>query len=226
MEDSEKKWKHFFDAKARDFGNDAQALGYYSDKVYFCRRDSVLRALREFFHPLKDRTILDCGCGNGLFTKPLVKENSVTGVDISEEMLKIAKKNGLKVLRGSVLDLPFKNDSFDIVISAGVVQLFEKADLIASECSRVVKPGGAVLIETINKSLPRRCYRMLKRKAGKGIRPYKIHEVLSPMENAGLRISQIVFLYYPFTYRGKQVRAKAGIFNRLFSSAFVAIGTK
>jgi 2-polyprenyl-3-methyl-5-hydroxy-6-metoxy-1,4-benzoquinol methylase len=226
MKDFEKKWEHYFDLKARHFGNRAKALGYQSEKIYYYRRSTVLATLHELFYPLKGMDVLDCGCGNGLFTKPFVKDNRVTGIDISEEMLKIAEKNGLKVRKGSVLALPFENDSFDIVISAGVVQHLDNAKIISSECARVVKPGGIVLIETINNSLPRRCYRALRRKSAEGIKPYKTQEVVLPMEKAGLQILRIVFLYYPFTYRRTQVREKAGMFNRLFSSAFVVVGRK
>ena len=226
MKDFEKKWEQYFDAKARNFGNRAKALGYKSDRVYFCRRDAVLETLQKLFHPLRDRKILDCGCGNGLFTRPLVSENRVTGIDVSEEMLKIAKENGLDVVRGSVLELPFDKDSFDIVISAGVLQHLENAEQVSYECARVVRPGGAVLIETINNGLPRRIYRAVSRKSAVGIKPYRIQDVILPMEKAGLHISGLVFLYYPLSYRRKNSSANAGILNSIFSSAFVAIGRK
>ena len=94
-------------------------------------------------------TVLDVACGTGDMVLELQKHGcTVTGVDLSEEMLSIAKR---KVENGKwkVADaehLPFPDDSFDAVTCAFGVRNFVHLEQGLSEMLRVLKPGGRMVI--------------------------------------------------------------------------------
>lgn len=92
--------------------------------------------------------ILDVACGTGLASRPFAENNySVTGVDRSEAMLEIARKNVPEAqwVHGDVSALPFEPDAFDLAVSA---QAFHTLDRTAAldEMMRVLKPNGVVAI--------------------------------------------------------------------------------
>jgi ubiquinone/menaquinone biosynthesis C-methylase UbiE len=102
--------------------------------------------LNRYLPKNKSLKILDAGCGPGAALIYLAKYGEVTGVDISEEALKFAGKRG-KVKKGSISDLPFKDNEFDVVVCLDV--LYHKLVNInkaISEMERVLKPGGVIFI--------------------------------------------------------------------------------
>ena len=94
-------------------------------------------------------TVLDVACGTGDMVLELQKHGcTVTGVDLSEEMLSIAKR---KVENGQweIADaehLPFPDDSFDAVTCAFGVRNFVHLEQGLKEMLRVLKPGGRMVI--------------------------------------------------------------------------------
>jgi ubiquinone/menaquinone biosynthesis C-methylase UbiE len=84
--------------------------------------------------------ILDCACGKG----PLLKyfseytKSKPIGVDISNFALEKAKKYS-QVVRASIYSLPFKDNSFDIVISAETIEHLESPEKGIEELCRVCK---------------------------------------------------------------------------------------
>lgn len=72
-------------------------------------------------------TVLDMGCGTGAFALALSEFGyTITAVDASEKMVKIAKRNlretGVEVIRGDFFErLPFKDGSFDLLVASYVV---------------------------------------------------------------------------------------------------------
>lgn len=94
--------------------------------------------------------LLDIGCGTGIMDYELSKKGfNVFSMDINPRALYFCKKRGLKhLIKGSVLNIPFKNASFDIVLILDV--LYHKQiedDLVAlKEINRVLKKGGKLLI--------------------------------------------------------------------------------
>ncbi|MGD9128925.1 MAG: class I SAM-dependent methyltransferase [Candidatus Woesebacteria bacterium] len=96
----------------------------------------------------KNAKVLDAGCAAGRDSKVLKDLGcEVTGIDLSKELLKIAKKEnpGIKFVKADFLDLPFKDKSFDgIWASSSLVHLeikeqFKKA---LKEFKRVLKKEG------------------------------------------------------------------------------------
>jgi ubiquinone/menaquinone biosynthesis C-methylase UbiE len=94
------------------------------------------------------KTLLDIGCGRGVFTDQLSEKFSmVTGIDlIEEEIFKGSGRNGRAVY--SVMDanqLAFKDETFDTIISR---YTFHHLDLkkVSREVERCLKPGGKLVI--------------------------------------------------------------------------------
>ncbi len=105
---------------------------------------------------IKDKVILDIGCGYGWCELVLLKKGAkqVTGIEISEKDLKTARDN-VKDKRvdfnvGSAIKLPFPDSSFDTVVSWEVLEHIPKntEQKMFKEISRVLKKGGVSYLST------------------------------------------------------------------------------
>jgi 2-polyprenyl-6-hydroxyphenyl methylase/3-demethylubiquinone-9 3-methyltransferase len=114
-----------------------------------------------FTKTLKDKkaSLLEIGCGGGLLTIALAQKGyNVTGLDISSESLQAAAghaaKLGLEVQfkSGTVYDVPAVDDAFDAVILTEVTEKLLNLPQAFKEISRVLKPGGVVVFDTINRT--------------------------------------------------------------------------
>ncbi|MBT8493136.1 MAG: class I SAM-dependent methyltransferase [Deltaproteobacteria bacterium] len=95
--------------------------------------------------------VLEAGCGTGLILERTTEfTRSSTGLDLSAGMLARAEARGLKVVQGSITDLPFADESFDLVYSFKVLSHIEDIHLALHEMARVTRPGGIVLAEFYN----------------------------------------------------------------------------
>jgi len=85
--------------------------------------------------------ILEVGAGTARFSKPLQDHGyDVVGIDVSLEMLRRAVEKGIRnLLVGSVCDLPFRDDSFDVTMSAGLLHLVKEWKVTLREISRVTR---------------------------------------------------------------------------------------
>lgn len=125
------------------------------------------KAVREIIVPGQTARILDVASGTGDFAIAIAKAaapgSSVTGIDLSEEMLRIGREKvkaaGLStmtdMIQGDCEELPFDDGTFDRVSVAFGVRNFEHLERGLSEMLRVLKPGGkAVILELSVPSSP------------------------------------------------------------------------
>jgi dolichol-phosphate mannosyltransferase len=91
-----------------------------------------------------DRT-LDIGCGSSVIIQSL---NYAVGMDINTGKLRFLSRYGIPLLRGSAFALPFKDSSFDCVISSQVIEHIPYEEVLFSELQRVLSPGGTLIIGT------------------------------------------------------------------------------
>jgi SAM-dependent methyltransferase len=108
--------------------------------------------------PLKPgEKVLDIGCGGGVDTFVAAflvgPTGQAVGVDATPEMLERARRNQLEVplagvafLPASAEDLPFRNQSFHVVISNGVFNLIPDKASALTEALRVLKPEGRFMV--------------------------------------------------------------------------------
>jgi SAM-dependent methyltransferase len=91
--------------------------------------------------------ILDAGCGSGRNMIELGRHGTVTGVELSPTSAELARaRNAGDVLIGSVLEMPFPDDSFDLAVSLDVIEHLQDDLTALRELRRVVAPGGALLV--------------------------------------------------------------------------------
>ena len=103
---------------------------------------------------------LEIGQGTARFTIPLLQQGlNMTICDLSSEMLGVAVKNitdasvdnGLEgATEGSIYELPFEDNSFDHAVSLNVFNHLEFPTKALEQMSRVVRPGGTILINYAN----------------------------------------------------------------------------
>jgi SAM-dependent methyltransferase len=104
--------------------------------------------------------VLDVGSGAGtdsLIAAQMVgPEGRVTGVDMTQEMLAKAraaaaemKATNVEFVEGEVETLPLEAETFDVVISNGVIDLVPDKDAVFSEIHRVLRPGGRIQIADV-----------------------------------------------------------------------------
>src|SRR5712692_7637246 len=117
----------------------------------------VIRSLIEEVHLQPGETILDVGCGSGVLDRWLARHTGgahrIVAVDIHRTLLHeaaaLAKKDGLEQIiefrEGNAEAIPFPDNSFDVAMSATVMELLD-ADRMLREMIRVTKPGGRVAI--------------------------------------------------------------------------------
>lgn len=137
--------------------------------------DSYKQVYKILEREVLGKTVLDYGCGHGMHSVSIARfGGKVTGVDLSEESLKIAKsrteKEGvggqIQFVAGDCETLPFADQSFDIVFDGGTFSSLdiEKAFL---EIARVLKPGGLLIgIETLGHNPLANFKRWLNKKRG------------------------------------------------------------
>ena len=108
---------------------------------------------------LQGRRTLDLGCGGGLLAEEFARLGCVvTGIDPSEKSLESARdharQEGLAIeyRQGVGEDLPFPDSTFEIVYCCDTLEHVEDVGKVIGEVSRVLKPGGVFLYDTINRT--------------------------------------------------------------------------
>ena len=144
-------------------------------------------------------SVLDVACGVGrlgvLFQSPTYK---VTGLDSSEEMLKKCSYKSKKI--GNALKLPFKDNSFDILITTRFLHHYENPEIFLKEFKRVIKQGGSIIFETYRWSLKR--YYFKRNKGGKiYIHPDKKMNTILNNLHLQLKSKKSILLFSPFIYK-------------------------
>jgi SAM-dependent methyltransferase len=149
--------------------------------------------LNRLYTPGTGLRILDAGCGTGAaMTSYLAKYGRVTGVDLAAEALGFCVLRGLKrLLRASVSQLPFANETFDLIVSCDAVSDGGVPDDVAAlrEFARVLVPGGHLLLR-----LP--AYNWLRGKHDEAVRirrRYTRGDIAQRLVKAGLIIEHLSY---------------------------------
>jgi 2-polyprenyl-3-methyl-5-hydroxy-6-metoxy-1,4-benzoquinol methylase len=153
-------------------------------------------ALRD--EDLTGRDLLDAGCGTGLFSQIAVERGArVTSVDVGESLLsEVAKKCESRRVVGSVMDLPFPDESFDYVVCTEVIEHTVEPHRGVAEVARVLRPGGTLVLTTPNHRwhFAIRLANMLKLRPYGGLENWaRWRQLRSWLEQSGLEVT---------TYRG------------------------
>jgi SAM-dependent methyltransferase len=113
---------------------------------YRGRRTVLDGAIAELRLPPHAR-ILDAGCGSGRNMVELARMGTVSGIELSKTSVDLARaRDAGEVIEGSVLEMPFEAESFDLAVSLDVIEHLEDDLLALRELRRVVAPGGSLLV--------------------------------------------------------------------------------
>jgi len=132
---------------------------------------------------------LEIGVGTGRFAEAL---GIGFGLDPSTDMLKLAKKRGIKVKKGKGEKLPFENESFGAVFLLFTLCFVDDAEKVLSEAKRVLNKEGGLIVGFINRDSLWGLLYMKKKTEGHPIyrhaRFYSVREVVALIEDTGLRV--------------------------------------
>lgn len=134
-------------ALAKEYYVRRQKQGAYHYRLR--RRGSeVLMAIREFGD--NPKLIFDVGTADGLMLEYLSANLNATfiGIDISLELLKANPKRSFTAIQADAMALPFGEETFDSVIATAVVEHVSDGAKFLSECQRVLKEGGLLILTT------------------------------------------------------------------------------
>ncbi|XP_018048992.1 PREDICTED: ubiquinone biosynthesis O-methyltransferase, mitochondrial-like [Atta colombica] len=141
---------------------------YNSFRIQFLK-DGLINAgfkIQNPDFPLEKIKIVDVGCGGGILAESLARVGAqVTGIDASEQLIKVAK-NHIKLNRDisekvnyiytTVEDFVNKeneNSTYDAVVASEVLEHVSDPQLFLKECVKIVKPGKSIFLTTINRTL-------------------------------------------------------------------------
>jgi SAM-dependent methyltransferase len=101
--------------------------------------------LKNWVKPKNNAKILNVGCGTGGTLPVLEKYGAVSNVDVSDEAIKFMKKSGYKVDKINGTKLPYKANTYDLVVAFDVLEHIEDHEKALNEWNRVLKKDGAIL---------------------------------------------------------------------------------
>ncbi|WP_206485564.1 bifunctional 2-polyprenyl-6-hydroxyphenol methylase/3-demethylubiquinol 3-O-methyltransferase UbiG [Thalassotalea sp. G2M2-11] len=121
------------------------------------RRQFIIQHVETLF----EKNILDVGCGGGILAESLAQLGAtVTGIDMGEEPLNVAKlhalESGIKVDYQKITAEEMAQlhaNQFDVVTCMEMLEHVPNPQSIVQACSKLVKPGGFVFFSTLNKTI-------------------------------------------------------------------------
>jgi 2-polyprenyl-6-hydroxyphenyl methylase / 3-demethylubiquinone-9 3-methyltransferase len=129
--------------------------------IALLRAENVLRAkwMTEEIKKQKDAgvQILDVACGAGFLSNAFATSGfDVTGIDLSQNSLEVAKRydrtKTVRYLYANAYELPFADQSFDVVCAMDILEHVEKPQRLIQEASRVLRKDGLFFFHTFNRN--------------------------------------------------------------------------
>ncbi len=208
-----KKFTEYYKQRKVTGTYDAQREG----TPYRRRKRAVeLKYFLELIEKKDKEKVLELGCSSGFLTKHLGR---VTAIDTSEGMLEITrKKNPLaKCIHADMFDLPFKDNSFDKVVTMRVWNHLNEEDLRKAirESGRVLKKEGYLIFDAEERSWLRKVvsiiYKFLFNPTGYKIYQYSLRDLARILREENFKIEKVKFLYHRI---GRQAILKSKLLNK------------
>ena len=168
---------------------------------------------------LRGKKVLDVGCGGGILAESMALRGAqVTGIDLSEKALAVARLHSLE----SAIDVDYRLCStealaeqmpaqFDVITCMEMLEHVPQPVLIVQACTTLLKPGGHLFFSTINRNLKAYALAILGAEYVLRLLPRGTHEYakfITPAElsrfcrTQGLEIKELLGMAYnPFTHK-------------------------
>jgi SAM-dependent methyltransferase len=134
---------------AREYADESRFLVRASAWAGSTGRDAV-ELMQEAIAEAVPRKALEVGCGPGTQSEWMahVLGADVVALDQSERMVELTRARGIETLQGDVQDMPFADDSFDLVLAAWMLYHVGDLELGLAEIARVLRPRGRLVAVT------------------------------------------------------------------------------
>jgi 2-polyprenyl-6-hydroxyphenyl methylase/3-demethylubiquinone-9 3-methyltransferase len=217
---------------------DEVASQWWSDDIRWVRTlKNMVPGRLGYFDTLIDwqgKAVLDLGCAGGFMAEALDDRGAqVTGIDPAAEAIAAARAHAQS--RDITYDvgmgelLPYENAQFDAVVCVDVLEHVQDLDQVLREITRVLKPEGMFLFDTINRNIIARFATITVAEDILGLLPKGTHdpdmfikpaELLAGLDAAGLKVGKVTGL----GPRGINLRGDL-IFGRLPLRAVIYMGS-
>lgn len=167
---------------------------------WFVSKRRLINSFLKKLGPSDKAHILDVGCGTGANLKLFCRNNKAVGIDISSLAMGFASLRGCPYLvRGSINNLPFKNNVFDAVTLLDVLyhRMVTEDKLALDEAYRITKENGKILITDSALEFLRSPHD----KAVHGVRRYNKERLKQLVLDAGFKMEKLTytnFFLFPF----------------------------
>lgn len=144
-------WRRHFEKRGQWTSDDAQVSAWSTEGL--TARLATFERLLPGLVAGPGAAVLDLGCGAGTYAGLLARRgHAVTAIDYALPMVRRARATHGRA-RFAVADgqrVPFRSASFDLVLCIGVLQCCERPQALIAEAAALVRPGGALLVESLN----------------------------------------------------------------------------
>ncbi len=149
--------RKYFDNVSEDYSKYKYGA---SKRSYMSVRQEKMLDYLDKLHVNEGVSLLDAGCGSGQFMAELTNRGyDAVGIDMSSEMLALTRNNihevnnrkHVNLAAADIESIPFQDNSFDIVSTAGVIEYLKDDDKVLKEFNRVLKNDGLLVISVTNK---------------------------------------------------------------------------
>jgi SAM-dependent methyltransferase len=170
---------------------------FEKEKSYWwhvCRREMVSSLLAEQ-NPGTLGLGVDVGCGTGYTATVFESKWRMVGVDLSSEALQFCRSRGLRRLCQvdvAGFSLPFKNESFDLVLALDVIEHVEDDIHALTECRRILRAGGTLVV-----TVP--AFMALWSPWDESLghkRRYTLAELVGAFRRAGLSVKKSTYIFF------------------------------
>ncbi len=165
------------------------------------------------FVDLKQKSVLDVGCGGGVFSEAMAANGAqVTAIDLADESLEVAKlhlyESGHKIdyQKISVEDYAKQHEnSADVIVCMEMLEHVPDPQSIVNACEKILKPGGWLFLSTINRSAKAMMLGIFVAEHLMGLVPKGTHhydqfikpsELAAGIEKSGLEVKDITGMKY------------------------------
>jgi len=161
-------WKWFYDLGATRFSAGVDAFDFLNygyapihseeERLVLDEQDEIHRLSIQLYHhvatavPIRDKKVLEVGCGRGggsAYIMRYLQPKGVVGVDLSRKNIQLCRRRhhmeGLAFQEGDAENLPFDDHQFDVVINVESSHAYPSMEKFLREVYRVLQPGGYFL---------------------------------------------------------------------------------